>query len=240
MRPRIYAPHALCESAEITLEKNASAHLCRVLRMQPGDRLIAFNGDGYDYPAKIVSVGKSVTIQVTGRQINRSESGLQLTLAQGISRGDRMDFTLQKSVELGVTAIQPLITQKSTVRLDAERAEKKLRHWRSVIHSACEQCGRSLVPTIAPPTTLTQWLLDSADEFRIVLDPGATDSLAALSVQSACTIIVGPESGFSGEELEQLRASNVHPASIGPRVLRTETAAAAAIAILQSRHGDMC
>lgn len=239
MPPRIYSPENLREDAEITLDKGASTHVAKVLRMKAGERLIAFSGDGYDYSARILSLGKQVTIRLETREKNCRESPLRITLAQGISRSDRMDYTIQKAVELGVHAIQPLSTQKSTVRLDASRAEKKLRHWQSVVVSACEQCGRSVIPAVSKPVSLTDWLATSGNTLRILLDPDADTSLPSIQLNGACTLLVGPESGFSDEETDQLRSAGTRGVTLGPRILRTETAAAAAISILQSQHGDL-
>jgi len=207
--------------------------------MRPGDTLTVFNGDGFDYRAEISQIGKFVSVQILDKSENTRESPLRISLAQGISRSERMDYTLQKSVELGVVAIQPLITQKSSVRLEADRRDKKVRHWQSVVISACEQSGRSVIPPVASPLTLPEWLAqpDAADT-RIVLDPSALTALTKLAVASECTLVVGPESGFSEREIHLLSSAGALLAALGPRVLRTETAALAAISVMQASQGD--
>ncbi len=236
---RIYTPQSLATDGQVVLEKKSGAHLVRVLRMRSGDPLTVFNGDGFDYSAEIVQIGKSVSVQIRGKFENTRESPLNISLAQGISRSERMDYTLQKSVELGVVAIQPLITQKSTVKLDADRRDKKVRHWQSVVISACEQSGRSVIPPVAPPLTLPEWLTQSEiADTRIALDPNATTALTKLAVAGSCTLVVGPESGFSELEIHLLSNAGTLRATLGPRVLRTETAALAAISVMQARLGD--
>ena len=237
MIPRIYTPSELAENTHVELEKSTSAHLQKVLRMKKGETLVAFNGDGDDYFSKIMSVGKTLTICVEERRENKCESPLHITLVQGISRGDRMDFAIQKSVELGVSAIQPLITEKSSVRINADRVDKKVRHWQSVVNSACEQSGRSIVPAVNTPVTLSDWLLKSTDPF-LLLAPGASKSIAALDKLASFTVAVGPESGFSETEVNAMTSAGATLVSLGPRVLRTETAAAAAISALQTLYGD--
>ena len=237
---RIYTPQALSESSSIALEKAASHHLCKVLRMTAGDALTVFNGDGCNYAATITATGKSATLAIQQKIANNSESPMAITLVQGISRGDRMDYALQKSVELGVSAIQTVTTEKSAVKLDSGRQEKKHQHWQAIIISACEQSGRSTVPHLHPTLSLKQWLKQSANTRvpRIVLDPRAATSLSQMPVTQACQLVIGPESGFSESEVQAMETDGVLRARLGPRILRTETASTAAIAVLQAAMGD--
>ena len=239
---RIFTPQALVVDNTITLEKAPSVHLTKVLRMQVGESLRLFNGDGFNYCADIVQTGKSVVLPVCDKTESTNESPLHITLVQGISRSERMDYTVQKSVELGVTGIQPLITQKSSVKLDdTQRRDKKMQHWQAVVISACEQSGRSIIPPVAMPLTLPQWLAQArGTQDCVLLDPTAPNSLINHPISGQCTLIIGPESGFSPHEIQLMLEADVQRAALGPRVLRTETAAVAAIAVMQSRWGDFC
>ena len=239
MPPRIYTDNTLITDQQIDLDKKASRHIVKVLRLNAGESLSVFNGDGRDYSAVLVRSAKTATIRITGSRNNPTESPLKVTLAQGISRGDRMDYCLQKSVELGVHAIQPLMTEKSSIKLDVERLDKKHRHWREILISACEQCGRSVVPQLAGATTLKDWLdhYDKAVPLQ-VLQPDATTALARAQSAIQCTVAIGPESGFSARELALFKQVGAQTYSLGPRVLRTETAAVAALSVLQLQGGD--
>jgi 16S rRNA (uracil1498-N3)-methyltransferase len=236
---RIYTSQPLAINVQVELEKEPGVHLVGVLRKRSGEPLTVFNGDGFDYAAEVIQTGKSVSLLVRDKTRNLRESPLRISLAQGISRSERMDYTLQKSVELGVMTIQPLITQKSSVKLKPDRINKKLRHWRSVVISACEQSGRSVVPPVASPLTLPEWLAQPDTECtRIVLDPTAETSLTRLEVAGECTLVIGPESGFEEREIQLLSNAGALRATLGPRVLRTETVALAAISVMQARLGD--
>ncbi|MEM7207967.1 MAG: 16S rRNA (uracil(1498)-N(3))-methyltransferase [Pseudomonadota bacterium] len=240
MIPRIYTPVDLAVDDTITLEKSASAHIAKVLRMSCGDSLIIFNGDGYNYAAEIVQAGKFVNVCVKEQQANTTESPLRITLVQGVSRSDRMDYALQKSVELGIVEFAPVFTEKSSVKLDATRADKKVKHWQSVAISAAEQSGRSRIVDVKAPVTLTQWLADSDYPEKIIaLEPTAEKTLRDCAVDKECVLLVGPESGFSANEIAQIRDHKITAAKLGPRVLRTETAAVAAITALQTLYGDL-
>jgi len=238
--PRIYTPAELAVGASITLEKSASAHVAKVLRLSPGDAVIAFNGNGDDHRAEIVEVGKRVRVRIRARARNTSESPLRIVLVQGISRSDRMDFALQKSVELGIVEFQAVVTEKSSVRLDAVRMDKKVRHWQAVAISAAEQCGRSTLVAIKTPITLMQWL-DSANAAKtvITLEPAARKTLRDCAIERECALLIGPESGFSPREVAQIQNRGMTLARPGPRVLRTETAAVAAVTALQTLYGDL-
>ncbi len=240
---RVHVALPLAAGLEIELPEQAANHLVRVLRMGIGDHCIVFNGDGFDYPARLVDVGKRVVRAEIGAGVDvHNESPLRLILLQGVARGDKMDLILQKATELGVASFQPLYSQRSEVRLDGDRADKRLAHWRGVVVSACEQCGRAVVPTVAMPTSLAQALTAlPADGLRLILDPDATASLSLLRVESTepICLAVGPEGGWSAQDIEQLQASGFSGVRLGPRVLRTETAGLAAISALQVLHGDL-
>lgn len=240
---RVHVELPLAAGIEIELPENAANHLARVLRLAVGDTCVLFNGDGHDYPAHLIEVGKRlVRVEVgPGIAIN-NESTLQLVLLQGVARGEKMDLILQKATELGVVSLHPLYSQRSEVRLDGARADKRLAHWRGVVVSACEQSGRARVPAVAMPMSLAQALTNLPDAgVRLILDPEAETSLSRLTLdasQPVC-LAVGPEGGWSGHDIEQLRTAGFKGVRLGPRVLRTETAGLAAIAALQALHGDL-
>jgi 16S rRNA (uracil1498-N3)-methyltransferase len=226
---------------EIALPEDVATHLLRVLRLQEGDPCVLFNGDGHDYDARITAIGKrEARAQVLSARRVDNESPLRVTLLQGIARGEKMDWILQKATELGVDRILPVSSDRSEVKLDAQRAEKRLAHWRGIVVSACEQSGRAVVPDISPPQALAQAAaLRNGSGF--ILDPFAGASLASLQGETLrdCTIAIGPEGGWSPRDREQLLAAGFAGLRLGPRVLRTETAGIAAIAALQALCGDL-
>ncbi|MEM7293250.1 MAG: 16S rRNA (uracil(1498)-N(3))-methyltransferase [Pseudomonadota bacterium] len=238
---RIYTDdETLRVGQRVVLGKAPSNHIAKVLRMRVGEAIVLFNGDNSDYVATLVETKGNVVAEIEQQNTSIAESPLHITLAQGISRSDRMDYTIQKSVELGISSIQPLITVKSNFKLDPDRVAKKLRHWRAVVISACEQCGRSVIPALAEPVQLGAWINElTTDSIAYVLDPTAAHSLSEKANNQATTIVVGPESGFSTDELNSLAEANIQRVHLGPRVLRTETAASTAITILQSKFGDL-
>ncbi len=215
-------------------------HVIHVLRLQAGAALTLFDGRGVEYAALIKRIDKSgLTLSVSGRQAVSRESPLKVVLAQGISSGERMDYTVQKCVELGITAIQPLITQRSVVRLSSDRAGKRVAHWQGVAAAACEQCGRNQVPQILPVQPLMNWLGVPSDGARYLLSPRAGTRLRELErPQGAVTLLAGPEGGWNEEETDAARLAGYLPLRLGPRLLRTETAAVAALAALQAVWGD--
>lgn len=228
----------LAVGARAVLPEDAAGHLVRVLRLGIGDACVLFNGDGRDYDARIVSVGKkSVEADIESAREVRNESPLRIVLVQGIARGEKMDWILQKATELGVAGFVPVHGERGEVRLDGERAEKRLRHWRSVVVSACEQSGRARIPDVAAPRALTDALAD-LPATRLMLDPEADQPLPSRVDDSACAIAIGPEGGWSATDMATLAAAGFVGAQLGPRVLRTETAGLAAIAALQARVGD--
>jgi 16S rRNA (uracil1498-N3)-methyltransferase len=223
------------------LPEAAVAHLVRVLRLGIGDRFALFNGDGFDYQARLVSLGKkSAEAELLQRVEIGTESPLRITLAQGIARGEKMDLILQKATELGVACIAPVITERTEVKLDGERADKKMQHWRGVLASACEQCGRARLPQILEPQSLARFVAGDASARRFVLDPDAGQTLTALALggQETVSLLIGPEGGLSERDLAATRAGNYEGLKLGPRILRTETAGLAAIAALNALYGD--
>ena len=225
----------------LLLSEKATHHLVGVLRLGPGDRVHLFNGDGHDYESVLESAGKrEARARVLGRSAVGSESPLSITLAQGIARGEKMDLILQKATELGVARIAPVHTERTEVKLDGERADKRSAHWRGVLAAACEQSGRARLPELLPPAPLGHFLAGEASARRLVLDPGAGRSLSQLELapgESLC-LLVGPEGGLSERDLAAARAAGFTGLRLGPRILRTETAALAAIAGLNALYGD--
>jgi 16S rRNA (uracil1498-N3)-methyltransferase len=239
---RIHAELPLQTGAELALPAQAAEHVARVLRLNAGDPLTLFNGDGNDYEASIVAIGKrEVMVRIASRQMPNNESPLPLTLAQGVARGDKMDLIVQKATELGVVRIVPLLTERSEVKLDAARAEKRLAHWRAVAASACEQSGRARVPVVAPALPLSTWLDGLVEDgaLRLALLPEATRASRELRFSgSGGVLVVGPEGGLGERDTAALRAGGFDGLRLGPRILRTETAGLAALAALQALHGD--
>jgi len=239
---RIFIDQPLGKDNLIALPAEAAHHVARVLRLRVNDPLRLFNGRGGEFGARVESAAKSaVHVRVETYYPIERESPLTIALVQGISRGERMDFTLQKAVELGVSAIVPVLTQRSTVRLEAERSGRRLAHWREVIISACEQSGRNQIPPIEPIQPLAQWLAHAPPGLRLLLAPETTQTLSTLTTKPTgpVTLLVGPEGGFSAQESQALVTAGCLPVRFGPRVLRTETAALAALSALQTLWGDM-
>ena len=238
---RVYLDTELIPGTLLELPPDTASHLVKVLRARSGDELILFNGSGREFAGSIESVrGSRAIVRVAeGLEVDR-ESPLAITLVQCVPRGDRMDFIVQKATELGVARIVPVLSQRSVVHLDRKRSESKLAHWRGVAVSACEQCGRNRLPQVDPPRPLINYLGESQPgAVRLVLEPELSGSNPQLDFGSAAQIAVGPEGGFAPEELEAFRVAKFSRLTLGPRILRTETAALAAIAWLQVRFGDM-
>lgn len=237
--PRIFIPTSLHPGRDVDLPMQAGEHVARVLRLDRGHPLRLFDGSGSEYAGEIASVGKrAVTAHVLARAESADrESPLRITLGQGIARGEKMDWILQKATELGVAGIVPVHGERGEVRLDGERAQKRLRHWRSVVVSACEQSGRARKPEVAAPCGLAEALAD-LPATRLMLDPWAAQPLPSNIIDNACALAIGPEGGWSTADMATLAAAGFAGARLGPRVLRTETAGIAAIAALQARAGD--
>lgn len=242
--PRIHTPGPLAAGVPVALNEGAANHVVRVLRLTPGAPLVLFDGCGGQWRARLDTVGKRTAIALPEvHEPADTESPLAVVLAQGIARGERMDYALQKAVELGVQAIQPVYTLRSGVQLDAERLDKRLAHWRGVIVAACEQCGRNRIPALAAPVRFDDYLGAThtpAAGLRLALDPLAACGLRELAPPAGpVTLLVGPEGGLADAELAAAAAVGWTGIRLGPRVLRTETAGVAALAALAALWGDL-
>ncbi len=251
---RFYSPDKLRVGTTVKLSDNAAIHAIKVMRLNVGDTLKLFDGDGFDYACELLSVKKSeVVASIKSSEAVTNESPLHITLLQGISSGDRMDYTIQKAVELGVNEIQPLSTERSVVKLTAERAEKRLEHWQNVVIAACEQSGRAKVPKVVKPVNLSAWLASTTNNnpghagsgdadsshVRILLNPiGAKPLSALLKTTRYIQLLIGAEGGLSQVEIDLATQHGFQSIVLGPRILRTETAALTAIAALQTVLGD--
>lgn len=238
---RIYQPGVYGPGDTIELSEEAGQHVGVVLRMQAGDPLTLFSGDNREFTALITSAHKKkVGISITAvRQVSR-ESPLAIHLAQAVSKGDRMETVMQKAVELGVASITPIITERCAVKLNAERLEKKCLQWQAIVIAACEQSGRNRVPRVHPPLAFNKYLQTEKPDQNFVLYPAAEKNWRDYTLSlPEVGLIIGPEGGLSAHEIEQLFAHQFAPLSLGPRVLRTETAAIAALSVLQALGGDL-
>jgi len=239
---RVYIDAPLAAGTQITLEGTAASHVTRVLRLGVGQPLTLFNGLGGEHAATIARAhGGGVVVSVGEHATIERESPFPLTLAQGISRGERMDLVVQKATELGASRLVPLITERSVVRLDAEQADRKFNHWRAVAIAACEQCGRNRLPDVALPTGLSQFLREaSAAVTKLLLSPEATRRIEDVPRPAGgATVLIGPEGGLAEEEQRDALVAGFTAVRLGPRVLRTETAAIAALTLLQREFGDL-
>jgi 16S rRNA (uracil1498-N3)-methyltransferase len=245
----VYVEAPLAPGEKINVGGAAANHIARVLRLRTGDALTLFNGSGAEYGASIEEFRKdSVLVTVTDeRQVER-ESPLMLTLAQGISRGERMDWILQKATELGVSRIVPVFTERSVVRLDAKQAQRKLQHWRGIAIAACEQCGRNKVPDLTLPVDIHEFLAGAresqagtaAPPMHLLLSPTAELGIGDFAhTATSVTVLIGPEGGLTEVEQESAIRAGFTPVRMGPRILRTETAAIAALTVLQQEFGDL-
>ena len=217
----------------------AQAHyIGRVLRHAAGDAVQLFDGSGQEYLGELLEAGKKrVTVELVEALPGQAESPLRIHLGQGLSRGERMDWAIQKATELGVSEITPIVSERCEVRLKDERADKRLAHWRQVAISACEQCGRSVLPVIHAPITLAEWQAHVQAELKLVLHPVAAP-LESHARPHSLAFLIGPEGGLSEAEVAQAKAAGFHAARLGPRVLRTETAPVVALAVAQQLWGD--
>jgi 16S rRNA (uracil1498-N3)-methyltransferase len=239
--PRFHVPIPLAVTATLNLPEAAAHHAARVLRLRNGDVVTLFNGMGGEYAARITAIGKhDVTVAIEHYDLVERESPLPVTLVQALSSGERMDLTIQKAVELGVTRIVPVESERGIVRLKGERAGKRVAHWQQVVISACEQCGRNRIPEVSTIAPLAVWLVAEASAAqRWVLLPGADTALRDLPrPQQSIELLVGPEGGFTDNEADAAKRAGYQPVRLGPRVLRTETAAPALLAALQALWGD--
>jgi 16S rRNA (uracil1498-N3)-methyltransferase len=240
--PRIFSDEPVVPGPELALGAGAAAHVTRVLRLRAGDAITLFDGTGMDYPATLLAVGRQgARVSVAAGVAVERESPLRIELLQGVSRGAHMDTVIQKATELGVSSIRPVLAERSVVRLDEERSDSRLRHWQRVAISACEQCGRSRVPRVHEAATLAAALAAIPPAaVKLVLDPAGRADLAGLLQPGVpVALAIGPEGGYTPGEYEVLRAAGWHALSLGPRILRTETAPLAALSVLQFLAGDL-
>ena len=239
---RVHVPDPLSPGRRHTIGGTAANHIARVLRLEPGAPLAVFDGRGGEYAARIESLRKdAVVIEVQERSPSSRESSLSLTLAQGVSRGERMDWVVQKATELGVTAIVPVLTERTVVKLDARQSERKLTHWRGIAVAACEQSGRDRIPDIDAPIAVHEFLHGiDPQATRLLLSPTGTQRVNDLKApERRIIVLIGPEGGLAETEQRAAVGAGFVAVRMGPRVLRTETAAVAALTLLQHQFGDL-
>lgn len=239
--PRIHHPELLTPGQEVALSEDAANHVGRVLRMGAGQALQLFDGSNQVFDAEIVQADKkSVRVRVLSATADNRESPLHLHLGQVMSRGEKMEFTIQKAVELGVNVITPLFSERCGVKLDAERLNKKLTQWRKIAVAACEQCGRNRVPEIRPAMDLEVWCAELDESLKLNLHPRASASINTLPQPvERVRLLIGPEGGLTADEIAMTARHQFTDILLGPRVLRTETTALTAITALQVRFGDL-
>jgi len=238
---RLYVEASLQSGASLTLPPDSSHYLATVLRLGPDSPVSVFNSDDGEFAARIESASKKqVTIVINEQLRHPAEGTLSVRLGVGLSRGERMDFIMQKATELGVGDITPLYCQFGEVRFkEQKRLDNKLRHWRQVVVNACEQCGRITVPSVAAPLSFRDWLAQDDGGTKLLLHTGDAPSIKQVAVDESVSLLGGPEGGFSDEEVAAALNAGYQAVSLGPRILRTETAPLAALAILQALHGDI-
>jgi len=237
---RFYCPELTAKDEVFSLPDVAHRHAVQVLRLKQGDSLRLFNGAGLEIDAELELVSKRESSVRLGKPLTvDNESPLNITLIQGISRGERMDYAIQKAVELGVNRIIPVVTQRCNVQLSGGRSDKRLAHWQGVIVSACEQSGRGIVPELTEIMTLEQALSEDKVACQLVLDPQAEQGFTTVEKQGDIALLIGPEGGLSDQEITQAKHSGFQAVRFGPRILRTETATVAALAVVQTMWGDL-
>ncbi|MBJ3814197.1 16S rRNA (uracil(1498)-N(3))-methyltransferase [Shimwellia pseudoproteus] len=239
--PRIYHPEPVTVGQQLTLSEDAAGHVGRVLRMGPGQEIQLFDGSNQVFNAHITHADKKrVQVQVVSGDVDDRESPLHIHLGQVMSRGEKMEFTIQKSIELGVNIITPLFSERCGVKLDAERLEKKRQQWQKIAIAACEQCGRNRIPEIRPAMQLAQWCAEEAPGLKLNLHPRASQSINTLPLPvEQVRLLIGPEGGLTAEEIAMTTEYRFTDILLGPRVLRTETTALTALTALQVRFGDL-
>ncbi len=241
MIPRFHCPFPLAPGAQVELPEQAAHHAMKVLRMQAGDSVILFDGQGGEWLAEILGAGRTARVVLREFNDRDSESPLDITLVQALPSGDKMDWVVEKCVELGVTTIQPVAAKRSVIRLSAERMARRVAHWNGIASAACEQCGRNRVPIVAPVLDLPQYLAKAMAQNarRLLLAPEGSTALQALGKPLEPVIVmVGPEGGWEEGEMQAAHAARFTAVRLGPRVLRTETAGAAVLAAMQAVWGD--
>ena len=237
---RVYTPESLEPGSELAVGGKTAHYLVRVLRVKAGQTIVLFNGDGKDYAAEVAGAERqAIFLNIISRLPAVREPDIDISVVQAVSRGERMDQTLQKCTELGASSFQPLFSERVEVRLQGSKLAKRLEHWQGVVISACEQCGRARVPPVLEPVDVTGLVASGTRGQRLVLAPGAQQPLASVAFSQLNQLVIGPEGGFSDQELDLMRSSGMQMVVLGPRVLRTETAAPAAIAVMQALAGDL-
>ena len=238
--PRIYHNGPITSGQTLQLAPAASHHLTTVLRLKPDAQVIVFNGQEGEYDSTIQKIHKlSVSLEIKQFHARQTQSPLNLHLAQAIGKPSKMDFVIQKATELGVTTITPVIGAHSSIKLTHQQLNKKQQHWLDIVINACEQCGRTILPSLQPSVPLTTWLTQVNATTKLILTPDSDNKLRKLPQQQHVALLIGPEGGFSEAELQLAALHQFQPISLGPRILRTETAAIATLAILQALSGDL-
>lgn len=239
MHARFFCPDLPAAGDEFTLPDEVAHHADRVLRLRAGERVTLFDGDGHEAEATLLQLGRAPRARIDAIVALNREAPLQVTLVQGLATGDKMDWIVQKAVELGIAGVQPLAAERSVLRLDGARAEKRVEHWQQVAVSACEQSGRNRLMPVAPIRTLPQWLAEAPVGERWMLSPEGGERLSSLAAPTApVALLIGPEGGWSEREQAAARSAGCRPVALGPRVLRTETAGIAAMAAMLALWGD--
>jgi len=238
--PHIYTCQSLASGKTVTLEEGPSRHISQVLRLQPNNKLSLFNGDGQQYNARLQCCSKhKAEAEIISVTENSTEPPIHFTLALGISKGERVDYALQKAVELGISCFTPLFTERTVVKLKGERLERRLNHWKKIAIAACEQSGRNTIPTIEAAQQLDDWIVQAQQGTRLILHPNAAQSLNMLPTpDGSVLLLIGPEGGLSGNEIATAEANGFTAVKLGPRILRTETAPIATLAAMQMLWGD--
>jgi 16S rRNA (uracil1498-N3)-methyltransferase len=238
---RVYVPARFEVGGQVHLDPATAHYLVRVLRLRPGAPLVLFTGQGGEYDATLVrATHRECAVEVGSFRPREAESPIHICLVQAVSRGERMAYAVQKAVELGVQALVPVVTERCQVQLGDSRAEKRLQHWRGIAVSACQQCGRNRLPELRPLMSLADWLREPTAGCKLVLDPTSTASLGEVPpVDGRAVVVVGPEGGLSESEIEMACTAGYEPVRLGPRILRTETVALAAVSALQALWGDL-
>jgi len=238
--PRVYEPQPLSAGQCIDLSDTTIQHVIRALRLREGDPLCLFNGDGQEYPARLTRVDKrAAQATLESPQTPAIESGLQIHIGQTLSRGERMDYAVQKATEMGAARITPLTSERCEVKLKTERENKRLRHWQQVAISACEQSQRTRVPEIAEVSPLQEWIRTVEADLKLVLHHHTAQPLQTMTAPGSVALLIGPEGGLTDAEVNAAQDAGFRPVAFGPRVMRTETAPVAACAILQYLWGDL-
>ncbi|MDQ2995060.1 MAG: 16S rRNA (uracil(1498)-N(3))-methyltransferase [Pseudomonadota bacterium] len=236
---RLFLAEPLAESTEVVLPAEASHYVLRVLRMHEGEPIIVFNGEGGEFHGVLHPQKNAAVVVITQFVPRDIESPVAIHLGQGISRGEKMDYVVQKAVELGVAELTPLFTERCGVKMDEEKIEKRIQHWQKIAQSACEQSQRNCVPRIHAPQPLQAWLVARTEQLKLLCHFEQKDNEKLTESYASCALLVGPEGGFTDEEISSAFTNQFQPFTLGPRVLRTETAAVAALTKVQTLWGDI-